>query len=637
MKKWAFLLFFSIILCNSVYSLDCQYKDNNQYEEYRNLFYENNSKLDYDALEIRDIIQGSTGFFSSNPMSFKVYNRYTLDINVTVKYLFYGALHSFDCPIISPNGYCTVSDTSTPGLDSSSIYFVVNSPPFLEAKKELTSIDNYTCKICGNYTCLNDGEACNDSLQCGGEHCVRGNCSKTDKCYKNNCNCPQNELQCPDNTRCVIVNSKNLGETPICRIEECSTGYKNVFGVCALKNGLPCSIDDDCAFGDCNPARICGDWNGSCLNGEQICNNSCLLPSIKNDGQPYSCNWECVNGTMPCEGICRNVSSKKAGQEYFCIQECKTGRGKEGVCKPSIKQMTYFWVFVFIIFLISLLYFGKYKLWTTIEERKGEEKKRDEAKKEKESLNNEIKENSEEINNLKKMKERLKKNFSDKQKEFDIHLEKLKEKENLEIKKLEDKKKKANKEAEIRINKEIEKRKDEYQDRIRDLENAFLIDEDKFHRLIIEKNIEIEELKKRKDEADSLKQINDEIEREQKRNEELAIKNYCGEGRAHINNDGYIVWNNSDKAYHRKLYLEKFPDTPKKNEIHHIDGNKLNNEMWNLIDLEWAVHKNKVRELKIKNEGWKFGLKHLIDVGAVKKEGLHKYILKKLEDEKIDI
>ena len=41
--------------------------------------------------------------------------------------------------------------------------------------------------------------------------------------------------------------------------------------------------------------------------------------------------------------------------------------------------------------------------------------------------------------------------------------------------------------------------------------------------------------------------------------------------------------------------------------------------------------------MKIKNETWEVGLKYLVDKGIVKKENLHKYILKKLEDEKIVI
>jgi len=346
MKKLIFLLFLSLFLLSSVYALDCQYNKNYPYEKEAIVFYENGIKLDYNLLDIKDIKQGYPGGFSgSYGMEFKVYNNYPFEINVTIKYLFNGQLQSADS-IIASKGYYVVSGPSSVGLDEMSIYFEIHTPG-LEAKKELKTFDNYTCLECpseSGFICLNDGQACNDSINCGGNNCVRGYCSNSKVCFNNDCKCNStDEIQCNDNTNCVKINSVNLGFEPICRVEECITGYiNNKTGACALKNGEKCSIDDDCASKDCNPARVCGEFV-VCPSGEQLCNNlSCLEVSAKLAEQPYSCEWECTSGTIACNGICRGVSSKNIRQEYYCIEECKSGRGDGRKCIPSITWWIYF-------------------------------------------------------------------------------------------------------------------------------------------------------------------------------------------------------------------------------------------------------------------------------------------------------
>src|SRR3989344_3981049 len=178
MKKLSVLMFLAIFLLGSVYSLDCQYKENNPYQKEIIVFYENETKLDYNLLEVKDVKQGNPGspyWGGAYGMEFKVYNNYNSEVNATIKYLFNGQLQSVDS-IIASKGYFVVTGPASVGLDETSIYFVINTPG-LEAKKELTTLDNYTCEQCpknSGFTCLNDGQICNDSIYCGGDHCVRG-------------------------------------------------------------------------------------------------------------------------------------------------------------------------------------------------------------------------------------------------------------------------------------------------------------------------------------------------------------------------------------------------------------------------------------------------------------------------------
>lgn len=54
---------------------------------------------------------------------------------------------------------------------------------------------------------------------------------------------------------------------------------------------------------------------------------------------------------------------------------------------------------------------------------------------------------------------------------------------------------------------------------------------------------------------------------------------------------GYLRIAETDYLYHREVYREaKGGSIPKDWVIHHIDGDKLNNHIGNLIALPWALH-----------------------------------------------
>jgi len=364
-----------------------------------------------------------------------------------------------------------------------------------------------------------------------------------------------------------------------------------------LDDGAICKRDTQCGSNICNINNVCGATSStyvvSCSDGKLNCKNqSCLTPSTKKVGEAYSCEWECTNGTIPCNNTCRAVSSKKPGEEYHCIQECKSGRGKEGVCLRSIEWWVYFWIICIFIVSVGIGYFGVYK-W-----RKAKRKREEEERKLK-AVMNEREDLQIEIDNYKKEIEKGGKKII-----------KLKE----EIKNAEGK---AKEDYELALREEKERQKSR---------EIILIEKEK---LLSSKEKEIE--KRNKFAEDNINYTKKEIE--------AAILKYGGHKKLFFNGE-YLQFKNgfngNDKGplYHTWLYINKL-SIGINQEIHHIDGNKLNNEMWNLIAIDSEVHRYKVREAAIKNEGWEFGLKYLLDNGFVDKNKLHRYIKQHMSELKM--
>lgn len=591
MKKLFIFLFLSILLLNFIYAaLDCDYTDSNPYYEKRIVFYENSSKLDYDVLEVKDIIQGVTphplGGGGVN-MQFKVYNNYNSEINVTIKYIFDGALSLFET-VIAFEGYSNVIGPQSPGLNYTSIDFVINSPMGLEARKEMVRFNNETCKICpppDGFICLNNGDACNISSQCGSGNCIRGYCSKSEVCYNKDCKCNlTTELQCQDNTGCVTIKSLGVGLKPHCRIEECITGDINIItGLCASKMGDQCSKHWDCISGVCNIAGFCDTKEIVPCEpyGKLNCNNlSCLIPYVKQTNEAYMCDWECVNGTRACNGVCKAVSSKKVGQEYNCEWECKSNRFRDGKClSPK-------WVVIVFFSLIFLIFgFGMWFLIKSIKDLKG---------KIIDKLNNEIISKKKDIDSLENKKEEIeddvktvKENYDKKVEEFKEREKNLKEKHNLKILDLEEKLKNkegvAKKEVEEEIKKEKEKRKEE-------LENLDKVKKENRIEYEKEKDRKKRELNELKCEIDSERET---LEAELKKSKILRETPRLNQQGYRVTSDeeGYEIYNGEkfNRFWYRKNYnlsineIEGF-------HIHHIDGNRRNNEIWNLIKLSQGEH-----------------------------------------------
>jgi hypothetical protein len=239
-----------------------------------------------------------------------------------------------------------------------------------------------------------------------------------------------------------------------------------------LDDGASCNLDIECGSNICNQDNKCGAFNG-CSEGKRLCNNvACLTPSIKKSGEAYSCIWE-----------------------------CSSGRGKDGICLKSIEWWIYFWIITLFIFLFILFLIFYRKFWKILkrvldeirqkkEEIKEAERKKDfaeiqliEIKKEKEKTNNDILIINNEIKNLNIEKNRLDKEYSNKQRILEKEIEEVKLRERDEIKKIKDKKKNVSREVEKKLNEEINIREKDYQKRIKILEEDFLYNKEKINKI----------------------------------------------------------------------------------------------------------------------------------------------------------
>jgi len=227
----ALLLSLAILILSPALAdnLTCQYRDIQNVSNSTIVFYYENVSLDSPILTVND-----TKYFGNTNDSltrwtyeFKVYSRYGTYIYVTVSYLVDGKKNSMDL-VIPPHQYEIVFGRGKGGvgLNFNSINFNITYPAGITAKRENMTRVAEVCRKCLGKICLNDGQACSRSGDCGGGFCVRGFCSNNKDCYNNDCNCSAAEIQCTDNKTCVRRSSVALGAATKCNMsEECNTSY----------------------------------------------------------------------------------------------------------------------------------------------------------------------------------------------------------------------------------------------------------------------------------------------------------------------------------------------------------------------------------------------------------------------------
>ncbi len=361
----------------------------------------------------------------------------------------------------------------------------------------------------------------------------------------------------------------------------------------------PLSDDEKCGSQICNIAGFCGHEDPvPCPDGLKNCNDAiCLKPSTKEVREPYMCEWECKS-QLTKNNLCCDISGSKVNEPYFCETECKYGIGKNNNCKPKPPS---WWAYLIIIGAIILIvsigvwYFAVYKrkeeegkTKDAEHKRQNEEKVIDNLRKEKQSLKNSINKSKKEII-------KLEKNYLNKKEEFDKGLSNLKEKEQTEIKKIHEKKKNANLEAKKALDKEIDKIRMRYNQRAEELHNEFMIDKQKIDILIEENN------KKLKEANEDRSKIELEIEKTKK----LMTQPFLNKQRIKVllNQDGYEIcsWD-KNKSFHVWWYEKNSQERVYTNlfNVHHIDGDRRNNDYYNLIKIDKNIHD----EIHYKNHKW---------------------------------
>ncbi|MGV8151071.1 MAG: hypothetical protein ACP5NV_05065 [Candidatus Woesearchaeota archaeon] len=314
-------LFLAILLILSITSipilaLDCQYTAENGFVQFSRLYVDD--ELQENPLEVRN--------FRTNGCSIKdcmyvfdVYNFLDIPVNVTIQF------ESFGNPIYQDAEIQPYSISSHGGgfnTAQSSIKFTYHSNRYSEARYVNEPI--LVCRECeGGLSCLNDGESCNLGSQCGGGYCVEGRCNYEPYCYQNNCGCPDDKIECPDHSQCVIRDKLSIGKKPICDARECITNYINPkTGLCSVQLGGNCNENSQCPSGYC--IRGCCSETGLCCNNDCNCsedeiqcsdNKTCVKKNEVSLGSKPACNIEeCKSETY------KNITRKYLDGDGNCAE-----------------------------------------------------------------------------------------------------------------------------------------------------------------------------------------------------------------------------------------------------------------------------------------------------------------------------
>lgn len=176
-------------------------------------------------------------------------------------------------------------------------------------------VTNYISSVTGNCA-IALGDSCTKNLDCAENYCVMGACSDDNiNCYRNNCNCKENEIQF-ENRTCIFKHSKDSGEKTI-------TGNKI----------------------ECKSELMDLDTN--------ICKSICTDNQI-------SCNYGCIEKYSLKNGL-----KPECGKDI----ECKSGyiNPKTGLCKLNPSDWwDKFWMILLIFAIFILLFGGGYILYNHI-------------------------------------------------------------------------------------------------------------------------------------------------------------------------------------------------------------------------------------------------------------------------------
>lgn len=228
-KKLILLLLGLFVFSNLVYSLDCQYTTNESYSELVNFSTVNGVEYGKPFIEISNFQQhfwkGDRYMGNSVPSSFRINNNYKIPITVHINYIADGNLKS-EVVTVKPLWYQIIKENYPITIIQDSIEFKIIDPSYIKQGSKEVVLSKEVCRLCEGNICINDGEPCSSSNECGGGYCVRGICTNSDVCFNNDCKCSSDEIQCLDNKRCVKKGIIPMDVKPECNMtQECITGY----------------------------------------------------------------------------------------------------------------------------------------------------------------------------------------------------------------------------------------------------------------------------------------------------------------------------------------------------------------------------------------------------------------------------
>lgn len=405
--------------------------------------------------------------------------------------------------------------------------------------------------------------------------------------------CPDNTLNCK-NVACTKPKSKQFGETYSCAWE-CQSGVGSN-GICLIIDGNRCNTASDCVSGICNIGWTCG-ANYTCPEGTQDCKGlACVPPSKTKEGQACLCDWECKSN-FECKSVC--VAPRSV------------------VIKRWVLWILGLVTVITIIFLII-----KKKGFETLKnqfKKVEEEKKR--LEEEKIKLKEEITETENKIVLSNEIKDRVNK---------DIILR------TDQLNKLEAQKRNAHGEARVAYERELNLvRQEKINDRNKLREED--LRQEKWRKHIKDKDRKLDE----KDSELINKQIELDIKQKEfeKSNKDYEIKAAIDKyekryfNALYLDNKGYLRFKGSNELLHKYLYEENLGFAPGCF-IHHIDADKLNDDLYNLIAIPIEEHKQ-FKHARVPSKDWDAGIHELREQLHKEDKDFHKFILKRLEQKKL--
>ncbi len=289
----------------------------------------NNSTGIVTGATIEDTLPLNVTFLSASPTC--AYNPINRTVTCNLPALPAASVTSVTITVLSTTG--NVNNTAT----------VTSNGDELTPANNIDSETTTVMLLCGNGQ-VNAGEVCDDGNGTNGDgcnnDCRRSNgepCTIDNQCSSGVCD--------PTSMTCEPANTCGNGELEPANNEVCDDGNTapndGCESDCRLSNGQGCTMDSQCASGECNeqtglcvPAIGCG--NGV-LNAGEICDDGntingdgCETTCRRTDGQPCTMDNQCHSGVCdPDSGTCEPANVCGNG-EVENAEVCDDGNSTDG-------------------------------------------------------------------------------------------------------------------------------------------------------------------------------------------------------------------------------------------------------------------------------------------------------------------
>lgn len=288
------LILFMTFIILSVGALACQYTETVKIGEKEiSVLYVDGDKED-NPLEIKNWRTEYDCCPINYYQTFEVHNILEIPVNVTIRFTSAGV--TIDRNVEVPaKGFSTIGRYIS--IDSNSIIFIYNKNNYSEGKWKTVDVEQTICSECpegSGKNCSDDGDNCSSSASCGGGYCVDSVCTNLFKCSKN-------EITCADGKTCVVPNSIQLCQKPICSARECISNYLSAkTGECSLRLEESCQKNCECESNNCVEGKCAS--AGTCPSTAEFCSTTkqCVNKNSIKEGLEPKCNLtaECVEQTF---------------------------------------------------------------------------------------------------------------------------------------------------------------------------------------------------------------------------------------------------------------------------------------------------------------------------------------------------